>query len=254
MTRYLTSDSAPLLGRSGAGVRIAIIDSGVAAGHPHVGGVSGGTSLVGDDAGDVGDRLGHGTAVTAAIHERAPGAVLVPVRVLDRRLATSAGTLARAIEWAVEDGAQLVNLSLGTLNEDHVPLFRLALDAARARGAVVVSAREHEGALWYPGSLAGALGVVASPEVPRHGVALPVALGGAVHASPYPRPVEGVPVERNLSGVSFAVANATGLLALALEAGAPHDSAEALLAWVAERASVPGLSWTVRPATGPHDR
>jgi hypothetical protein len=37
-----------------------------------------------------------------------------------------------------------------------------------------------------------------------------------VVASPYPRPIPGVPVERNLNGISFAVANATGCLARAL--------------------------------------
>ena len=238
MTAYVTSDSEALRRATGAGVRIAIIDSGVAVGHPHVGGVSGGTSLVGDDANDVADRLGHGTAVLAAIHERAPGAALVPVRVLDRRLATSARILARAIEWAVDDGAQLVNLSLGTLNAEHVPLFRASLDVAMERGVVVVSAREHEGARWYPGSMDGALGVVASMGAPRHGVGVSgTPSGRVVEASPYPRPVAGVPVERNLSGVSFAVANATGLLALALEAGAPRNSTQALLAWIAERAA-----------------
>ena len=58
MTAHLTSDSVALRGATGAGVRIAIIDSGVAVGHPHVGGVSAGTSLVGDDVNDVADRLG----------------------------------------------------------------------------------------------------------------------------------------------------------------------------------------------------
>jgi len=40
-----------------------------------------------------------------------------------------------------------------------------------------------------------------------------------ITAAPYPRPIPGVPKERNLSGVSFAVANATGMLARMLEGG-----------------------------------
>jgi hypothetical protein len=40
-----------------------------------------------------------------------------------------------------------------------------------------------------------------------------------VRASGFPRPVPGLPPERNLKGLSFAVANATGLLALSLEPG-----------------------------------
>jgi hypothetical protein len=40
-----------------------------------------------------------------------------------------------------------------------------------------------------------------------------------VRASGYPRPIPGVPPERNLKGISFAVANATGLLCLHLSSG-----------------------------------
>jgi subtilisin family serine protease len=213
-----------------------VIDSGVAAHHPHVGAVGVGTALVGDDPADVADRLGHGTAVAAAIREKAPNAELIPVRVLDRQLATNARVLSRAIDWAVEAGVDVVNLSLGTTNEAHVPLFEQSLDRARERGVVVVSARIHAGTLWYPGALPGALGVVANDQVPRHGIGvMPGALGSALEASPYPRPIPGVPVERNLSGVSFAVANASGLIALALEAGAPRNGTAALIAWIAAR-------------------
>ena len=48
--------------------------------------------------------------------------------------------------------------------------------------------------------------------------------GGVFYASPYPRPIPGVPVERNLSGVSFAVANVSGLAA-----GAQLTTREALM-------------------------
>lgn len=237
MTAYFSTDALALRGMTGAGVRIAIIDSGVAAGHPHVGTIAPGTALVGDDPADVADRLGHGTAVAAAIRELASDAELVPVRVLDRELATSAAVLARAIHWAVEEGVHLVNLSFGTLNEAHVPRFESALDAARGRGVIVVSAESQEGTPWYPGALPGALGVVARREAPRNAVAPTTGtLGAVLAASPYPRPIPGVPVERNLSGVSFAVANATALLALALQGGAPRDSVEALLAWITARA------------------
>jgi subtilisin family serine protease len=56
-------------------VRIAIIDSGVHASHPHVNGVAGGIAITPDgrEDPDYTDRLGHGTAVTAVIREKAPG-------------------------------------------------------------------------------------------------------------------------------------------------------------------------------------
>lgn len=246
MRRVLSCDSASVARMTGAGVRVAVIDSGVAPGHPHVGEVAPGIALVGEEPLDVRDRLGHGTAVFAAIREVAPHAELVPVRVLDRDRATSARVLAEAIDWAVEAGVQLVNLSFGTTNESHAARFALALDAARAAGVIVIAPHSHEGVRWYPGAMHGAVGVVADPSVPRFAVA-PVAaaapggdeapaLGGALAASPYPRPIAGLPVERNLSGVSFAVANATGVIARAVEAGAPTASAEQLLTWITDRA------------------
>ena len=84
---------------------------------------------------------------------------------------------------------------------------------------LVVSAHTHRGALWWPGSLPGALGVVADETCARHAIRLSANGKGRpiVAASPLPRPIEGVPPERNISGISFAVANATGFVARAIE-------------------------------------
>jgi len=234
----LLSAAGPLLANcTGVGVRVAIVDSGVASGHPHIGSVGRGRALVGEDPDDIGDRLGHGTAVTAAIRERAPAADLLPVRVLDRQLATSARILAEAIEWAVSEGAQLINLSLGTTNDAHIPRFEAAIARAQEGGALVVSARMHEGTRWYPGALAGAVGVLADIDLARDTLAVDTeSPEPALRASPFPRPIPGVPPQHNLWGVSFAVANATGILARALEAGAPAADAVSLLGWLQKRA------------------
>jgi len=108
----LTSDP----GRSGRGIRIAIVDSGVHAGHPHVGGIAGGTAFGdnGEEHDDFVDRLGHGTAVAAAIREKAVDADLFAVKVFDRALSTSIASLVDGIDWAAHHGMHLVNLSLGT--------------------------------------------------------------------------------------------------------------------------------------------
>lgn len=217
---------------SGAGIRVAVVDSGIASNHPHVGAISPGVALVGDVESDTADRMGHGTAVAAAIRDLAPNTELIPVRVLDRELATSARILSRAIHWAVEARVHIVNLSLGTANHAHVPLFRDALHEARTHGVVVISAARHSGTPWYPGALEGALGVVASGALARGAFHVMRNNGHSfIETSPLPRPIEGVPVERNLSGVSFAVANATGIVARALEAGAPHGPVDELLRW-----------------------
>ena len=224
-------------GAGGLGVRIAVVDSGIAVGHPHVGEVAPGWSFVDGDSTDTGDRLGHGTAVAAAIREKAPEAELVPVRVLDRRLATSARTLCAAIEWAAANNVRLINLSLGTTNEAHVPLFVAAVEVALAHRALVVSATGEEGGRWYPGSVPGVLGVVADATCPRFGLGVAEGpLGLVLVASPFPRPIPGVVTERNLSGISFAVGNATGLLARILELESGLRTAADVMSWVHAKA------------------
>ena len=99
----------------GRGVSVAVIDSGVNPEHPHVGAVAGGVKigLSGEVSEDFVDRLGHGTAVFAAIQEKAPEAEIFAVRVFDDRLRTSVRALVAAIDWAAERGVRVVNLSLG---------------------------------------------------------------------------------------------------------------------------------------------
>ncbi|MGH7694078.1 MAG: S8 family serine peptidase [Gemmatimonadaceae bacterium] len=235
MSGRLTLSSAPFAGRTGRGVRVAIVDSGIAAGHPHVGAVASGVSLLENaaDASDYRDRLGHGTAVAGAIREKAPDIELIAVRIFDRELKASGDVLARAIRWAADHGAQLVNLSLGTPNEERRELLSGAMEYATARGAIVIAAAEHNAAPMYPGALEGAVGVLLDPNCAREEVVLLGALAGTVRiaASGYPRPIPGVPPERNISGLSFAVANATGFLARLIEG-------DDVRAWLAARAIV----------------
>lgn len=235
--RRLTLQLPPFAGRTGRGVRVAMIDSGAAPGHPHVGTLAGGVWLTADgESADWGDRIGHGTAVAAAIREKAPDAELVAVRVFGTRLATSATILARAIVRAASDGARVINLSLGTDNAAHAELLAGAVALAAERGALVVAAAGDDGRRWLPGTLPGVVGVVADAASPRDAIAVvPGSLGSVLACSPLPRPIDGVPPGRNLSGISFAVANATGFLARLLEAeeGGALRTADAVCAHLA---------------------
>jgi hypothetical protein len=200
-------------------VRIAVVDSGVYAEHPHVQSVAGGVSLISGSAPDVFiDRNGHGTAVTAAIREKAPSAQLFAVRIFDRELAATAADLARGIQWAAEQRVDLINLSLGTTNPAHADRLQTAAAAARGAGAIVVSASDQSGLPSLPGSLRGVISVSLDWECPRDSVVVDGASHDVVRlrASGYPRPIPGVHPTRNLKGVSFAVANATGLIARSL--------------------------------------
>jgi subtilisin family serine protease len=190
-----------------------VIDSGVHASHPHVGDIGESVCIEPPD-GDTVDRLGHGTAVAAAIRDLAPGAAIIVGKIFDRALATNAEVLARGIAWATSRGARLINLSLGTANRAHEEALRESVARANAAGALVVSARTANGVTWLPGSLPGVVSVVADARLEREEL---VADENGFTAAPYPRAIPGVPKERNLSGVSFAVANVSGFLARLLE-------------------------------------
>ena len=214
-------------GATGAGVRVAIIDSGVHPGHPHVGVVHAGVSFdaTGTRSDDTVDRLGHGTAVAAVIREKAPDAEIIPVKVFDRELKATSEALVAAIHWAVEARVHLINLSLGTANAAHQVRLGEALMLSARAGIGLVAAAEQDEVQWLPGSLPLAIGVTLDWECRRDQATVDVAQEGAVRrlrvrASGYPRPIPGVPPERNLKGLSFAVANVTGLLCLHLSRAA----------------------------------
>jgi hypothetical protein len=214
--RAVTLDHPLLAHRTGHGIGVAVIDSGIHAANPHVRAPSRAVhiSAHGDDD-DVVDRIGHGTAVAAAILEKAPAIDLSIVRVFDHTLATSAAVLVRAIEWAIDNGCRLINLSLGTANAERAQAFEQVIRRAAESRALIVSARELDGSAWLPGSMNGVAGVVLDTDCPRSDLRF---TSDAFRVSGLPRPIPGVPRERNVQGISFAVANTTGFLARLLEA------------------------------------
>ena len=206
--------------QTGRGVRIAVIDSGVHAAHPHVRGVAGGVAI--DDDGtlssDYTDHLGHGTAVAAAIREKVPDAEIFAVKVFWQSLATSVRNIERAFEVAVGNGARVINVSLGTSDSQHRERFAAAVARATAGGALVVAADEDRGVRWLPGALDSVIPVRADWARERDTYALATIEGRTIMVtSPYPREIPGVSRDRNLNGVSFAVANASAFVARAVE-------------------------------------
>jgi subtilisin family serine protease len=144
---------------TGGGAVVAIVDSGVHAGHPDLAGrlVAGRDVVDRDDVPQ--DGHGHGTHVAGIVGAAtgngvgvgsvAPGASLMPVRVLDDAGEGTTATVALGIDWAREHGAHVINLSLGS----EVPLIGAApgdeVDAAIRRalaaGIVVVAAAGNNG-------------------------------------------------------------------------------------------------------------
>jgi subtilisin family serine protease len=211
----------PFAGWEGRGIRVAVIDSGIHVRHPHISSVAGGISVGPDGAIEQDsymDRLGHGTAVMAAIQEKAPLAEYFAVQVFHQSLRASARALLRAIEWSIEQRMQIVNLSLGTGNDDHAEPFSQMVQRALAAGVILVSAREMNGVCCFPGCLPGVLGVSIDETCDRNSYRVAQTESGvAFLASGYPRPAPGIRKERNLQGISFAVANMSGFVARALQ-------------------------------------
>ena len=134
-------------GATGRGVRVCIVDSGVEAGHPLVGELAsanavdttgGEPRIVPDDQGDV---AGHGTACAGIVRAIAPECELHSVRVLGPAARGGGSALVAGLDWAVEQGFEVVNLSLST-RKSHVAdaLRELADRAWFARVALVASA------------------------------------------------------------------------------------------------------------------
>lgn len=107
---------------TGAGVVVAVLDTGVDANHPDLrGGVLPGRDFADGDA-DARDDNGHGTLIAGIVAARArngigvasvaPGARILPVRVLGRRGSGSSRSVEEGIRWSVEQGADIINLSL----------------------------------------------------------------------------------------------------------------------------------------------
>jgi hypothetical protein len=205
---------------TGQGVRVAVVDTGVDFDHVHLGLEPRGAAVrwAGDDLvvdpGAAPDVFGHGTCCAALIHWLAPGAELYAVRVTDERPTTDAARLALGIRHAVDAGAAVLAVAMGTKTSD-----RAGLDAAVVwaleQGAVVVAPDPGEPVL--PGICPGAMrvGYWDGVDVVRDGPGY-LAEGRA-------RPARGR--ARNFKGPSMSTARAAAALARYLEGTAARGTA-----------------------------
>jgi subtilisin family serine protease len=156
-------------GATGAGVRVAIIDSGVERGHPAVGGrlvrsvrvdlVDGEPVVVEDDAGL--DVVGHGTACAGIIHAFAPDADLISIRVLGADNRGKGLAFAGGLDWAIGEGATVVNMSLSSKSEALFETFHDLADRAYFSNVLLVSAANNVPGPSYPSLFASVVSVAA---------------------------------------------------------------------------------------------
>jgi subtilisin family serine protease len=156
-------------GATGVGLTVAIIDSGVERDHPAVGGMlrrsmrvelGEGDPTVVDDP-DAADVVGHGTACAGIIHSIAPGAELVSIRVLGPDNRGKGAAFAAALEWAVGQGASVVNLSLSSKSEAMFAAFHELADEAYFANCVLVCAANNSPGPSYPSLFAAVISVAA---------------------------------------------------------------------------------------------
>ena len=141
----------------GGGARIAIVDSGAASGHPDVGRIVAQKDFVeGNAVAD--DDFGHGTRVTGiagALTDNGKGVAgacfkcgLLIAKVMNGRGAATDARIVKGIDWSLDHGTDVVNLSLGgPANSD---VLRRKVNRAWNRGAVVVAAAGNEGTTLWP--------------------------------------------------------------------------------------------------------
>jgi subtilisin family serine protease len=133
------------------------VDSGIDGGHELVGGVQRAVAVektdVGDwrvDDDDSGDLAGHGTACAGIVRSFAPKCDLWSVRVLGAGSKGGAAALLAGLRWAVQQGCEVVNLSLSTPKRETAALLHEIADEAYFAGSVFVASAHNLDVRSYP--------------------------------------------------------------------------------------------------------
>lgn len=243
-------DEAFLRRHTGRGIRVAIVDSGIDGAHPDLLGKVRGAVEVVDDQGDLdvrecegGDEAGHGTACAGIIASIAPDVEFHSVRVLGPNASGSGDLFLAGLEWTVEQGMHLINMSLGTTRGDYAAPLHDLLDRAYRRGSIVVAAANNLPHPSYPSTFSSSLVSVhkCSGSDPfrlhfHHGQVIEVSAPGIDVRAAWPGGGY-----RRLTGNSFACPHVTGILALLLEAFPQATPFEAkTLLYALARRNAPG--------------
>jgi len=158
-------------GSDGSGVRVCVVDTGVEGSHPRIGGLERAVEVVRDDDGrlvvadcEPADPAGHGTACASVIRSVAPGVSLTSVRVLTDGKAGTGDALITGLGWAIDQGYDLVNLSLSTTRSGfREALYELA-DRAYFRRCLLIAAAHNMPVLSFPWMFASVVSVASHDE------------------------------------------------------------------------------------------
>jgi hypothetical protein len=160
---------------------------------------------------------GHGTLCAGILAAVAPGAMIMPIRAFDDNGNADAYTLAKAIRWAVDHHADVINMSFGTLQDSKV--LRDAITYARNRGVLLVASagNNNTSTPQYPAAYPGVVTVASTNLADRkapfsnYGASIVVDAPGVDIISAYPDGGYAM-----VSGTSFSAPKVAGALALVL--------------------------------------
>ena len=232
-------------------MRVCLLDSGVDADHPLVGGLDRRMEVVTGADGDIevaptesGDNAGHGTACASVIRSVAPDASLSSVRVLTNGKYGAGDALLAGLRWAIEKGFDVINMSLSTAKAQFFDELRELADQAYFRRCVLVASAHNMPVQSYPWPFASVISVAShdgpdpmtyyynpSPPVDFYarGVRVPVAWPGGG--------------EIRTTGNSFAAPHITAHLRADPEqapACSPRSSSSPSCTWPPERGQTRG--------------
>jgi len=211
-------------GATGEGVRVCILDSGIERGHPLVGELEGSVAAAKTEEGHIhvaqdaeGDLCGHGTACAGIVRSLAPQASLYSVRVLGAGFKGSGPVLLGGLRWAIEQGFDVINMSLSTTKQKFASLLHELADSAYFRRTMLVASAHNMPVESYPWRFSSVISVGSHDQADPY----------AYYYNPSP-PVEffarGVDVEVAwtgggrlvCTGNSFATPHIAGIVALIL--------------------------------------
>jgi subtilisin family serine protease len=158
-------------GSTGEGARVCILDSGVEAAHPLVGGLESSVAIsLGEDEETIveddveGDVSGHGTACAGIVRAVAPDVSLSSVRVLGSSFTGTGAVLLAGLRYAIEQGFDVINMSLSTTKKPFASVLHELADSAYFKRAVLVASAHNMPVESYPWRFSSVISVGSHEE------------------------------------------------------------------------------------------
>jgi subtilisin len=246
----IDSEIANAKGITGAGVKVAVLDTGISTSHPDLS-VSGGINII-NPAKSYNDDNGHGShcaGIIAALNNNigvigvAPNASLYAVKIVRRNGSGYLSDAINGIAWSINNGMHVMSMSFGT--PENVPSFHDAIGAAYANNITMVAAagNDYGGPVHYPAAYPEVIAVSATNQWDKlagfsnKGNEIELAAPGTNIHSTY----KGSSYE-TLNGTSMACPHVAGTVALVRSSGRASsiNSIRNILAASADDLGAPG--------------